>query len=149
MAAAPVAARGPSDAVGIGAEDYEAFERLLGEVQTAYGRGDVGAIRLRSTPEVAAQLEGELADLRDRGLAARVADVKLLQGDLAEAWREGPTVYATVAMRFSLVDQIVERATGRVVEGAPTPVEATEAWTFRRGPDTGGDWALAAIQQAA
>jgi hypothetical protein len=36
--------------------------------------------------------------------------VKLLQGDLAEAWREGDTDYATVAMKFALKDSTVESA---------------------------------------
>ena len=34
----------------------------------------------------------------------KVSGVKLLQGDLAEAWRENNDEYATVAMRFSLID---------------------------------------------
>jgi len=37
-------------------------------------------------------------------------DVKLLRGDLAEAWREGNADYATVAMNFALKDSMVERA---------------------------------------
>jgi predicted lipid-binding transport protein (Tim44 family) len=41
-----------------------------------------------------------LAANASRGLINRVTDVKLLQGDLAEAWREGRTEHATVAMRF-------------------------------------------------
>jgi predicted lipid-binding transport protein (Tim44 family) len=70
----------------------------------------------------------------------------LLQGDLSEAWREADVDYATVAMRFAAIDKLVDRATGRVVEGDPDrPVEATELWTFRR--DRGGDWVLSAIQQ--
>jgi predicted lipid-binding transport protein (Tim44 family) len=139
----------PSDTVGIAAEDYDAFERLLGDIQLAYGRSDIPAIRTRATPEVAAYFEQELADIAARGLAPRISDVKLLQGDLAEAWREGPTDYATVAMRYALVDQLVERASGRVVEGAATAVEATELWTFRRGSETGRRWVLSAIQQTA
>jgi predicted lipid-binding transport protein (Tim44 family) len=46
-------------------------------------------------------------------------------------------------MRFGLNDEMVERASGRVVEGGPQ--EATEVWTFRRS--AGGQWQLAAIQQ--
>ena len=46
-------------------------------------------------------------------------------------------------MRYSLNDQMVDRATGRVVEEVPS--EATEFWTFRRA--RGGDWVLSAIQQ--
>jgi hypothetical protein len=69
----------------------------------------------------------------------KVTDVKLLQGDLAEAWREGETDFASVAMRFSLVDKTMERTTGRLVSGSDTPVEATEVWTFarRRGAGLG------------
>jgi hypothetical protein len=36
--------------------------------------------------------------------------VKLLQGDVAEAWREGDDDYATVAMRYSMVDRTLDRA---------------------------------------
>ena len=75
----------------------------------------------------------------------KVSDVKLLQGDLAEAWREGETDYASVAMRFSLVDKTLERATGRLVAGSDQPTEATEVWTFVR--PSGANWELSAIQQ--
>lgn len=75
----------------------------------------------------------------------KVSDVKLLQGDLAEAWREGESDYATVAMRFSLVDKTLERGTNRLVAGSETPIEVTEIWTFTRRP--GASWELAAIQQ--
>ena len=85
----------------------------------------------------------ELAQNSSRGVVNQLSNVKLLQGDLAEAWREGDDEYATLAMRYSLDDRMVERASGRVVEQLPS--EATELWTFRRG--RGGDWILSAIQQ--
>lgn len=137
------------DAVGIGQADLDSFERLLGAVQEAYGAEDVNALRSLATPEAVSFLAEELADNASRGVVNHVADVKLLQGDLAEAWREGTTDYATVAMRFSLRDWTVERATGRVVEGdAERPTEATEVWTFRRGGGPRGNWLLSAIQRA-
>jgi len=49
--------------------------------------------------------------------------VKLLQGDLAEAWREGGDEYATVAMRYQQVDKTLDRATGKVLEGDDKPDE--------------------------
>jgi predicted lipid-binding transport protein (Tim44 family) len=71
----------------------------------------------------------------------------LESGDLAEAWREGHVEYATVAMRYSLIDYVADRATGRVVDGDATHRgEVTELWTFRRA--SGGQWLLSAIQQA-
>jgi predicted lipid-binding transport protein (Tim44 family) len=86
----------------------------------------------------------QLADNTSRGLINRVTDVKLLQCDLTEAWREGHTDYATVAMRFALKDSMVERASERIVEGGERS-EVTELWTFMRAP--GGSWLLSAIQQ--
>jgi predicted lipid-binding transport protein (Tim44 family) len=89
----------------------------------------------------------DLAANAARGVVNRVSNVKLLQGDLAEAWRERDSEYATVAMRFSLVDAVIERDSGRVVEGdSGGSTEAKELWTFRRVP--GGPWLLSAIQQA-
>jgi len=49
-------------------------------------------------------------------------------------------------MRFGLTDQTLDRATGRLVEGSTSPMEATELWTFRRAPR--GNWMLSAIQQS-
>ena len=78
----------------------------------------------------------------------RISDVRLLQGDLAEAWREGTTDYATVAMRYELKDVTLNRTTGKVLEGdKDKPQEVTELWTFRR--DNGGTWTVSAIQAAA
>jgi predicted lipid-binding transport protein (Tim44 family) len=133
-----------SDDVGITGVDYDAFERLLGEIQTAYSNEDINALRARSTPEMVSYFSEDLAENASRGVVNRVSDVKLLQGDLAEAWREGSSEYATVAMRFSLNDTMVDRASGRVVEGGPQ--EVAETWTFRR--TSGGPWILSAIQQA-
>lgn len=135
------------DQVGIGQTDLDTFERLLGEVQTSYGRGDRAALRALALPEVSAQLEAELDADAARNVVNRVDGVKLLQGDLAEAWREGGSDYATVAMCFSLLDHVEDLATGRVVDGNPrVPVEAVEIWTFRRGQ--GGSWRVSAIQNS-
>jgi len=133
-----------SDDVGITTTDYDAFERLLGEIQTAYSNEDLTALRTRATPEMVSYFSEDLAQNASRGVVNRVSDVKLLQGDLAEAWSEGTSDYATVAMRFALNDTTVDRASGRVVEGGPQ--EVAEAWTFRR--THGGQWLLSAIQQA-
>jgi len=142
---APATAAAGSDGVGLGPQDYENFERLLADMQTAYGRGDIGALRRICTPEAAAYLEEELAENERRGVVNTASDVKLVQGDLAEAWREGATDYATVAMRYAMIDVTRERASGRVVDGDPSrPTEVTEVWTFRR--DNRGPWVLSAIQ---
>jgi predicted lipid-binding transport protein (Tim44 family) len=132
--------------VALAPSDYDTFERLLGEVQTAYGAEDLNALRQRATPEMVSYLADDLATNASNGVVNRCSGVKLLQGDLAESWREGDAEYATVAMRYSLIDTYVDRASGRVTEGDPDhPVEVTELWTFRRSH--GGAWLLSAIQQ--
>jgi predicted lipid-binding transport protein (Tim44 family) len=137
---------GVRDEVGIAERDFAAFEQSLIEVQDAYSRGDVAKLWTLATPEMAGYIQEELNDDASRGVKNTVSNVRLLQGDLAEAWREGATDYATVAMRYALIDVTTDKATGRVVEGDPTaPTEATEVWTFRR--DQGGPWKLSAIQQ--
>jgi predicted lipid-binding transport protein (Tim44 family) len=123
--------------------DFDAFEKLLGDIQTAYGKEDLNALRAHLTPEMLSYFSEELARNASRGVINEISDVKLLQGDLSEAWREINDEYATVAMRYSLNDRIVDRATGRVVEEEPS--EATELWTFRRARE--GSWLLSAIQQ--
>ena len=129
----------------IAESDYNAFEKLLGDVQAAFSAEDLAALRAKVTPEMVSYFAEQLAENTSRGLINRVSDVKLLQGDLSEAWREGGVDYATVAMRFALTDSMVERASGRTVEGG-SPSEVTELWTFMRAH--GGQWLLSAIQQA-
>src|SRR4029077_5829788 len=133
------------DPLAIDKSDYDAFERLLGDIQAAYSTEYLSTLRAKVTPEMLAYFSEQLAANASRGLINRVTDVKLLRGDLAEAWREGNTDYATVAMTFALKYGMVDRASGQIVEGGE-PSEVTELWTFMRA--RGGDWLLSAIQQA-
>lgn len=129
--------------VQIGPNDYQAFEKLLGDIQEAYSREDRVTLSNLATPEMVGYFDEELQGNASRGVINRISDVKLLQGDLAEAWGEDRTDYATVAMRYALRDVTVERGSGRIVaNGDP---EATELWTFQRQPGRG--WVLSAIQQ--
>ena len=70
--------------------------------------------------------------------------MKLLQGDLAEAWREGDSEDGDRCDALLRRDVTEERDSGRVVETGPA--EITELWTFRR--IGGGRWLLSAIQRA-
>jgi predicted lipid-binding transport protein (Tim44 family) len=135
-----------TEALAITPDDFNTFERLLGEIQTAYGREDLAALRPHLTPEMLSYYAEELSENASRGVVNQLSDVKLLQGDLAEAWREGDKEYASVAMRYSLRDQYVDRQTGKAAEGNEAPQEATEVWTFTRV--RGGNWLLSAIQQS-
>ncbi len=98
--------------------DYEAFERLLGDIQAAWSNEDIARLHTLATPEMVSYFTKDLDANRARNVVNKVSDTKLLQGDLAEAWREGETDYASVAMRYSLVDKTIDRASGRLVEGS-------------------------------
>ena len=137
-------------ALAIGQADFDAFEKLLGGIQTAYAREDVDALGDMTTPEMLSYFAKDLADEKREGVRWEVSNVKLLQGDLSESWQEPGTDYATVAMRFSLNEVKLDRTSGRVVSGdRNTPEEATEIWTFRRDHRTLAEgWKLSAIQQA-
>ncbi|HUN96180.1 MAG TPA: Tim44-like domain-containing protein [Bradyrhizobium sp.] len=132
----------PIEIVG---SDYEAFERLLSQTQEAWSNEDVARLHTLATPEMVSYFTRDIEANKARNVINKVTGTKLLQGDLAEAWREGSTDYATVAMRFSMVDKTVDRSTGRLVEGSEYPTEATEIWTFVR--PRGANWELSAIQQ--
>ncbi len=133
------------DEIGLKQTDLDNFEQLLTEVQTAYGSEDYATLRRLTTPEAMSYLAEELGENATNGVRNEVSDVKLLQGDIAEAWREDGSEYATLAMRYSSIDALVERAGGRVVSGDNNhPTETAEVWTFVRKPGT--DWKLAAIQ---
>ena len=138
--------RPAAQAVGIGPADYAAFDQTLQAVQAAWTAHDLRAMGQLTTPEMNSYFAEQLAEQTSRGVRNSVTEVRLDKGDLAEAWAENGREYATVAMRFSMVD-VTRDAGGRVVDGNPeVRTAATELWTFLRAP--GGRWVLSAIQQA-
>lgn len=127
----------------LGGGDFDTFERLLGEIQTAHAQADVAALRTRVTPALLDTFAEEFAvgpgHYPGSGSIGDAGKVTLLQGDLSEAWREREADYASVAMRYALDG--FKREPG----GEAQRVEVTEVWTFRRA--LGGGWQLSAIQQ--
>ncbi|WP_026619779.1 putative lipid-binding transport protein (Tim44 family) (plasmid) [Ensifer sp. WSM1721] len=139
------AAAGETDEIGVGQHDLDRFEAMLKEVQAAYGAEDYAALRRLTTPEAMSYLAEELSENATKGLRNEVRDVHLVQGDVAEAWKENGADYVTVAMRYESIDVMRDRTTGRVISGDPNELtEAVEIWTFLRRPGT--DWQVSAIQ---
>jgi predicted lipid-binding transport protein (Tim44 family) len=132
-------------AVAIVPADYAQFEQTLVGVQEAWSRHDLAALQALVTPEMVGYFAEQLAEQVSRGVRNSVSDVHLLQGNLAESWTEDGRDYATVAMRYALID-VTRDGAGAVVEGDPSrPTEVAEYWTFLRAH--GGKWLLSAIQQ--
>ena len=125
--------------------DYQAFERILVDVQAAWSAQDINGLRGLLTPEMLSYFAEQLATMNSRGQRNLVRDVRLDHGDLSEAWSENGQDYATVGMRFSMIDVTVDGA-GQAVDGSPNERQSrAEVWTFVRAP--GGRWLLSAIQQ--
>jgi predicted lipid-binding transport protein (Tim44 family) len=143
------AAPGPAGGrppVAISPGDFQEFEQLLKASQAAWSARDLNALRAMSTPEMVGYFSEQLSDQASRGVTNTVTDVRLESGDLAQSWAEAGREYATVAMRFSMID-VTRDGAGQVIDGSPTEhVMATELWTFVRA--RGGHWILSAIQQA-
>ena len=136
---------GRHDEIGITDADLGTFQQLLVELQDAYSREDYAALRRISTPEVMGYLAEELGENASKGLRNEVYDVNLLAGDIAEAWNEGGTQYASVAMRYESRDITRARGTGEIVAGEDRITETTEIWTFQR--QNRGPWVVSAIQE--
>jgi predicted lipid-binding transport protein (Tim44 family) len=140
------AAPASSQDIELGQADLDTFERLLGKVQAAFAEEDHTTLRRLCTPEMVSFFSEELADNAKSGMRNDVTGVRLLQADIAEAWREDGEDYATAAFRYESVDLMRDRATGKVLEGDETaPSETTELWTFVRRD--GKEWKLSAIQE--
>jgi predicted lipid-binding transport protein (Tim44 family) len=142
---------GAKKALSLTPADFDSFEQRLSFIQSAFGGEDLDHLRSFVTPEMASYFAEEIAGNATRGLINKISNVKLVKGDLAEAWTEPQGEFATVSMNFSLIDVVIERASGKIVSGDPVnPQQVTEFWTFQRrlggGPN---DWKLSAIQQTA
>ena len=145
--AAPQAGRFGANAppLAIAQSDYQQFEQTLRNIQAAWTRSDINGLQRLATPEMVTYFNQQLQDYAQRGTRNAVSDVRLDRGDLSEAWSEGAQDYATVAMRYSMID-VTTDMTGRVVDGSPNErIAANEFWTFAR--TRGGPWLLSAIQQ--
>ncbi|MCQ8277806.1 TIM44-like domain-containing protein [Acetobacteraceae bacterium KSS8] len=143
---APTGGFGGSSAIQITNADYQSFERALLDIQQAWSMQDLRSLSRFATPEMVSYFSEQLADLASRNLRNAVSAVRMEHGDLSEAWSENGRDFATVAMRYSMID-VTTDLTGRVVDGSPTERQTvTELWTFVRA--RGGSWLLSAIQQA-
>jgi predicted lipid-binding transport protein (Tim44 family) len=133
--------------------DKAAFQQSLTDIQTAWGKQDLSALRRLVTPEMLEYFSTGLAEMTSQDQANRVEDVVLLQAEVRESWVEHTVQYATVSLHWSARDYTVSLSkapgdAGYLIEGsAEKPIETTEVWTFMRYQH--GKWLLSAIQQVA
>jgi predicted lipid-binding transport protein (Tim44 family) len=141
----------PQIATPVSPVDQDKFKEILGEVQGAWSKQDLDALKRLTTPEVLHYFSTALSENVSREVENHVEDVRVLSAEVQEAWTEDATDYATALFRWTARDYTVSLTkqrgeAGYVVEGNDlTSTEASEAWTFLRY--RGGKWLLSAIQQ--
>ena len=149
--AAVAAGRDRGRDVNLADADLQSFQQLHAAIQEAWSAGDIGRLRRLMTPEMLNYFSEELNRNTSRGLRNVVSDVRLISGELTEAWEERDRQYASAFLRWRAIDYVSQMGASPgsregVVGGDPrTPVEAEEVWTFVR--PRGGSWLLSAIQQ--
>jgi predicted lipid-binding transport protein (Tim44 family) len=102
------------------------------ELQSAYDRNDMAAIRDFVTPELAAEIEKEM---RAAG-AAEKTDVVTLEAEVLDVATENGLYI--VSVRFS----------GLMREGAAEPQPFMELWHLEKPVDGRSGWVISGIQQA-
>lgn len=131
--------------------DKTAFQQLLIDVQTAWGKQDLAGLRRFVTPEMLTYFSTALAENTSQDIENHVEEVVLGRAEVRESWTEDGTQYATVRLHWSARDYTVSLTKqrgepGYLVEGSEeTPSESSEVWTFMRFQN--GKWLLSAIQQ--
>ena len=131
--------------------DKAAFQQLLTDIQTAWSKQDLAALRRFVTPEMLSYFSTALAENSSQEIENHVEDVVLGRAEVREAWTENETQYATVGLHWSARDYTVSLTkqrgeAGYLIEGSDEqPTESSEVWTFMRFQN--GKWLLSAIQQ--
>lgn len=118
-------------------------------VQSAWARRDLTPVQGMLTPEIRAELEGQLSEMRANGRVNRLENIAVREIDLLEAWQELGKEFATVRFYANLLDYTVDEKSGQVISGSSSsPIKFEEFWTYSRDVGTGSPWRLAAVEQA-
>jgi predicted lipid-binding transport protein (Tim44 family) len=131
--------------------DKAAFQQLLVDIQTAWGKQDLTGLRRFVTPEMLTYFSEALAEDTSLDVANHVSNVVLLRAEVRESWTEDDKHYATVGLHWSAIDYTLSLSIpvgepGHLVEGSQdSPIESSEVWTFMR--HLNGKWLLSAVQQ--
>ena len=135
----------------VSSEDESKFRQMLVDVQAAWSKQDLDALKRLTTPEMLHYFSDALSENTSKEVENHVEDVGVQQADVREAWTEDSKNYATVLLRWTARDYTVSLTKRRGEPGYladgddQKPAEASEAWTFMRYQ--GGKWLLSAIQQ--
>jgi len=125
----------------------DAARGLFGDVQRALTARDMSPVSARVTSRMYTELTSQCDRLRAARQSNRMEGINVRRSEVTEAWQESGQDFVTVYLAGSLVDYTVDDTTGALVDGAKTPQEFEEFWTFSRpvGPNP---WRLSAIQSA-
>jgi predicted lipid-binding transport protein (Tim44 family) len=117
-------------------------------VQAAIQSRDLSLVQGWLTPQMYSELRSQCDQLTAARRSNRVERIDIRSAELSEAWQESGRDWVSVMIAASLLDYVVDDASGAVVEGSRTePQQVEEFWTFTR-PVGNNAWQLSAIQSA-
>ena len=132
----------------VGSEDElrDIASDIFFRLQTAWAAGDLAPLKDVLAPDVYDTMAGDLVTLRREGRVNWLENIALRRAEIGEAWQEDGREFFQARLTATLLDYVVNEATGELVSGSRTePARFTEEWTFVR--ERAGMWRLAAIRQ--
>lgn len=125
----------------------EAVEDNFFKIQSAWTKRDLSNVKNLLTPQILNTFQDDVNRYIANKQFNRLENIAVRQVDIVDAIQDQGEEYITVKFLASLLDYIVDEATGQTVSGSTSdPVKFLEYWTFTRKVGQ-RNWVLAGITQ--
>jgi predicted lipid-binding transport protein (Tim44 family) len=125
----------------------EAVEDNFFKIQSAWTKRDLSTVKNLLTPQILNTFQDDVNRYIANKQFNRLENIAVRQVDIVDAVQDQGEEYITVKFLASLLDYVVDEATGQTVSGSTSdPVKFLEYWTFTRKVGQ-RNWVLAGITQ--
>ena len=125
----------------------EAVEDNFFKIQSAWTKRDLSNVKNLLTPQILNTFQDDVNRYIANKQFNRLENIAVRQVDIVDAIQDQGEEYITVKFLASLLDYVVDEATGQTVSGSTSdPVKFLEYWTFTRKVGQ-RNWILAGITQ--
>lgn len=125
----------------------ETVEDNFFKIQSAWTKRDLSNVKNLLTPQILNTFQDDVNRYIANKQFNRLENIAVRQVDIVDAIQDQGEEYITVKFLASLLDYVVDEATGQTVSGSTSdPVKFLEYWTFTRKVGQ-RNWVLAGITQ--
>jgi len=125
----------------------ETVEDNFFKIQSAWTKRDLSNVKSLLTPQILNTFQDDVNRYIANKQFNRLENIAVRQVDIVDAIQDQGEEYITVKFLASLLDYVVDEATGHTVSGSTSdPVKFLEYWTFTRKVGQ-RNWVLAGITQ--